>query len=101
MTAYFRFCGRVPEVIDRFMMSWRGLLIFMSVDISSDLISLEGQGSNGQVVGLTEASILVTSRRLSLLKLSRVDSGGGASSSFKVSAVGVRSWRRVRILFSK
>ena len=59
----------------RFMMSWRGLLIFMSVDTSSDLISHEGQGSSGQVVGFTEASTLVTSGRLSLLKLSRVDSG--------------------------
>ena len=59
-------------------MSWRGLLIFMSVAASSDLISHEGQGSSGQVVGLTEASTLVTSGRLSLLKLSRVDSGGGS-----------------------
>ena len=75
-TAFFRFCGKVPEVIDRFMMSWRGLLIFMSVNTSSDLISHEGQGSSGQVVSLTEASILATLGRLSLLKLSRVDSGG-------------------------
>ena len=75
-TAFFRFCGKIPEVSDRFMISWRGLLIFMSVDTSSDLISHEGQGSSGQVVGLTEASILATSGRLSLLKLSRVDSGG-------------------------
>ena len=75
-TAFFRFCGKVPEVNDRFMMSWRGLFIFVSVDTSSDLISHEGQGSSGQVVGLTEASILATSGRLSLSKLSRVDSGG-------------------------
>ena len=75
-TAFFRFCGKVPKVIDRFMMSWRGLLIFMSVDTSSDLISHEGQGSRGQVVGLSEASTLVTSGRLSFLKLSRVSSGG-------------------------
>ena len=75
-TAFFRVCGKVPEVIDRFMMSWRGLFIFMSVDTSSDLVSHEGQGSSGQVVGLTEASTLVTSGRLSLLKLSRVDFGG-------------------------
>ena len=39
MTAFFRFCGKVPEVIDRFMMSWRGLLIFMSVDlVGKDLV---------------------------------------------------------------
>ena len=75
-TAFFRFCGKVPEVIDRFMMSWRGLLIFMSVYTSSDLISHEGQGSSGQVVDLTEASTLATLGRLSLLKLSRVISGG-------------------------
>ena len=109
-TAFFRFCGKVPEVIDRFMMSWRDLLIFMSADTSSDLISHEGQGSSGQVVGLTEVSTLVTSERLRLLKLSRVESRGSGvvsggeqkvSSSFKVSAVGGRSWRRVRILFSK
>ena len=74
-TAFFRFCGKVPEVIDRFIMSWRGLFIFMFVYTSSDLISQEGQGSKGQVVGLTEASTLVTSRRLSLSKLSRVDFG--------------------------
>ena len=73
-TAFFRFCRKVPEVIERFMMSWRGLLIFMSVDASS--ISHEGQESSVQVVGLTEASTLVTSGRLSLLKLSRVDSEG-------------------------
>ena len=76
MIAFFKFCGKIPEVIDRFMMSWRSLLIFMSADTSSDLISHEGQGSSGQVVGFTEASILVTSRRLSLLKLSRVDCVG-------------------------
>ena len=74
-TAFFRFCGEVPEVNDRFMMSWRGLLIFMSVGAFSDLISHEGQGSSGQVVGLTEASILATSGRLGLPKLSRVNSG--------------------------
>ena len=73
-TAFFRFCGKVPEVIDRFMMSWRGLLIFMSANTSSDLISHEEQGSSGQVVGLTEANTLVTLERLSLLKLSRVES---------------------------
>ena len=61
-------------------MSWRGLLIFMSVDTSSDLISLEGQGSSGQVVGLTEASTFVTSGSLSLLKLSKVNSGGSKES---------------------
>ena len=75
-TAFFRFCGKIPEVSDRFMRSWRGVLIFMSVDTSSDLISHEGQGSSGQVAGLTEASILATLGRLSLLKLSRVNSGG-------------------------
>ena len=75
-TAFFRFCGKVPEVNDRFMMSWRDLLIFMSVAASSDLISHEGQGSSGQVVGLTEANTLATLERLSLLKLSRVVSGG-------------------------
>ena len=65
-TAFFRFCGKVLEVNDRFPMSWRGLFIFMPVAASSDLISHEGQGSSGQVVGLTEASILATSGRLSL-----------------------------------
>ena len=79
-TAFFRFCGKVLEVNDRFMMSWRGLFIFMSVATFSDLITREGQGSSGQVVGLTEASILATSGRLSLSKLSRVDSGGGVRS---------------------